>query len=102
MIQLEARMRTAAQVRTEVNRKGNPKAVRQAIFDILDNQLRDNDPPETRQTLDRLKMLGYPELEARRLITYVILGELNAVMKEQRPFDREGFIAALNRLPDLE
>jgi len=46
-------------------RKGNPRVVRQAIYEVLDNQLRDNNPPETRLTLNRLRVLGYTEDEAR-------------------------------------
>ena len=34
------------------------KAIRAAVDEILDNQLRDNNPPETRQTLSRLQKEG--------------------------------------------
>jgi hypothetical protein len=87
--------------RSVVEGKGNPRVVRQAIYEVLDNQLRDNDPPETRLTLNRLRVLGYSEEEAREMIAYVITREIYEVM-QNRKFDRAGFVANLDRLPDLE
>lgn len=75
--------------------------MRQAIYDILDNQLRDNDPPETRLTLNRLRVLGYSKEEAREMIAYAIAREIYEVMQGGK-FDRVGFVANLDRLPKLE
>jgi hypothetical protein len=66
-----------------------------AIMDVLDNQLRHHDPPETRDTLERLLDEGTDREEARRLIGCVIAAELVDVMKSSRPFDRERFITRL-------
>jgi hypothetical protein len=41
-------------------------------MDIVENQLRDNTPPETRQTLERLIADGHPLDNARRLIGCVV------------------------------
>ena len=38
--------------------KANPR-LRVAFLAVVENQLRDNDPPETRQTLERLQAEGY-------------------------------------------
>ena len=46
--------------------------VRKSFLEIVDNQLRANDPPQTKQTLDRLIREGYSENEARRLISCVV------------------------------
>jgi hypothetical protein len=72
-----------------------------AILEVLDNQLRDGDPPETRATLDRLLARGTEKDEARRLIACVIAAEMFEVMKTSSPFDRERFVARLNALPEL-
>jgi len=53
----------------------NP-AVGAAIREVVDNQLRDGTPPETRQTLDRLLAADYPEDEVRRLIACAVTSEI--------------------------
>jgi hypothetical protein len=75
--------------------------VQAALYDVLDTQLRDGDPPETRATLDRLRSDGVEEKEARRLISCVIAAEIFAVMKSNKPFDRERFVGRLETLPKM-
>lgn len=70
-------------------------------MDIVDNQLRDNTPPETRQTLQRLLTAGHTLEDAQRLIGCVVSTEIYAVLTEQRPFDETAYVAALERLPTL-
>ncbi len=41
----------------------NPKVVRKAILDVVDKQIRDVNPPETKETFDRL--LGRGSLRMR-------------------------------------
>jgi hypothetical protein len=72
-----------------------------ALYDVLDNQLRDGDPPETRATLTRLLGEGVEEKEARRLIGCVIATEIFDVMKSKESFDRERFVARLETLPEM-
>src|SRR3546814_9666177 len=57
---------------------------RNAIFEILDNQLAQGSPPEVRETLDRLLAAGHPEEEARRLLGCVIASEVFADRKSKR------------------
>jgi hypothetical protein len=75
--------------------------VQAALFDALDTQLRDGDPPETRATLNRLLGEGVREDEARRLLGCVIAAEICAVMKSKKPFDRERFVGRLETLPEM-
>lgn len=78
------------------------EALRTATREVLANQLRDNDPPETRETYDRLKFLGIAEDEVRRLLSAIITVEIFAVVKEGRPFDRARFVERLRALPVLD
>ncbi len=75
--------------------------LRQAILGVVDNQLRENNPPETRETLARLIKEGYSEAEARELIGSVVAVEIYEVMNQKRPFNRERFVAGLKNLPQL-
>ena len=47
--------------------------LRKTFLDGVDNQLRANNPPETKQTLDRLIKEGYSRDEARRLIAKLLV-----------------------------
>jgi hypothetical protein len=80
---------------------GNPEVVRGALFEVIENQLRSNDPPETRHTLERLLNAGYPRGEAMKLIACVLLNEMNDVLKSQSSYDNARYVAHLSRLPEL-
>lgn len=71
------------------------------ILEIVDNQLKTNDPPETKQTFDRLLSEGHSEKEAKRLIGCIVSTEIFDVMKNQEKFNLERFVNALNVLPKL-
>lgn len=78
----------------------NP-ALRAAILEVVDNQLRDGTPPEARQTLERLVQMGYTREGARELIATAVVTEIFEVMQAQQPYDQARYLAALARLPTL-
>lgn len=81
--------------------KPNPAVVRAAILEVVENQLRDGKPPETKQTYQRLVAEGHSEEEAKRLIAVVVTSEIFDVLKHKKPYDEARFIAALRQLPKL-
>ena len=72
-----------------------------AIMEVVDTQLRDGDPPETRQTFDRLVAAGYTPEGARQLLAHVVVHEIFAVMARGERYNQARFVAALHRLPTL-
>ena len=76
----------------------NP-ALRAAILEVVDNQLRDNTPPETKETFERLQREGHSVDEAKRLIGVTVMSEIYDVMKSQQPYNQARYVAALKRLP---
>jgi hypothetical protein len=80
--------------------KTNP-VLKEMILEVVNNQLEALDPPETKQTYDRLIADGISDQEARRLIGCVVSSEIFDVLKQQKPFDHARFIKALNKLPKL-
>ena len=78
----------------------NPR-LQAALYDVLDTQLREGQPAETRATLERLRGEGVEEAEARRLIACVIAAEIFAVMQSKRPFDQDRFVGRLEKLPEM-
>lgn len=76
-------------------------AVMAALRETLEAQIAADDPPETRLTLARLQREGIPDDEAWRWLSAVLLQEMALIISHKRPFDREGYIAALHHLPGL-
>jgi hypothetical protein len=80
--------------------KGDPQ-LQAAIMKVVENQLRSNDPPQTRQTFERLIQAGHSEEEAKQLIGSVVSAEIFDVLKKQEPFNLDRFVKALDRLPAM-
>jgi hypothetical protein len=72
-----------------------------AVLEVVDNQIRDLNPPATKETFDRLVREGHDVDEARRLIGCVVASEIFDVLKNLEPFDEKRFVAALHNLPTL-
>ena len=90
-------------------RKGNivqadiPEGQRagEAMIETIENQIRDNDPPETRVTLDRLVSLGESRENAMRYIASVLSVEIFEALKNETPYDEERYLTNLKHLPKL-
>lgn len=67
---------------------------------VVANQLRDNEPPETRQTLERLQAEGYSEEESKLLIAQCVAAEIQQVMRSNQPFNNERYVKWLDQLPE--
>jgi hypothetical protein len=75
--------------------------VERALRETVLNQVANNEPPETALTLARLQGEGIPEEEAVRWIAAALLQEMSVMIRENRPYDRDSYVAALDRLPRL-
>jgi len=80
----------------QLNRRAN-----KAIIRVVKNQIRQNKPPETRETFDRLLGEGYPKAEAYRLLGWVLTAEIHDMMKQERVFDESLYVKRLRDLPKL-
>ncbi len=69
-----------------------------AILEVVENQIRDGNPPETRQTLERLLAAGYSRKQATEMIGSAVVEEIWAVLHDHQPFDRARFAALLEQL----
>ena len=73
----------------------------EALVEVVENQIQDNDPPETRLTLDRLMSLGESRENAMRYIASVLSLEVFEIFKYQTPFNEERYLTNLKNLPEL-
>ena len=83
-----------------MNTEGSEEA-RAAIFEVIENQIRDNAPPITGETYNRLKSDGHSHYDTMKLIGCVLSVELFEIMKHHQPFNEQRFIANLKALPEL-
>jgi hypothetical protein len=74
--------------------------LKSTILQVVDNQINSDNPPETRETYDRLITLGHSSEEAKRLIGIVVTAEIFDVMKNQEMFNKKRFVEALKKLPE--
>jgi uncharacterized protein with ATP-grasp and redox domains len=66
---------------------------------VVRNQIKKNDPPETKQTYDRLIKEGFPKDEVMRQLAVVVAAEIYDIMKNEEPFNQERYLKRLNDLP---
>ena len=82
-------------LKTEVN-----KRLAKAIDQVIDQQIAENEPPETAETLERLLEDGFSESQAMDLIGRVVSHYISEVILQKKIFDMKGYCEALEDLPD--
>ena len=73
----------------------------EAIFEVIENQLRDNNPPITKETYTRLVSEGHSHDETMKLIGCAMTTEIFEILKNKQPFNEERYSQNLINLPDL-
>ena len=81
------------------NRLEDSGAVAQ-LLEAVRNQIAQGDPQEAAAACQRLQERGYSEDEAIRLIALALEDAVSEMLKHDQPFDRAGYVAALERLPE--
>lgn len=78
--------------------KNNPY-LQAAIFEVVDNQMAAGDPPETKETFERLLDEGFSEEDAKKLIGQAICTEIYRIGKYKEVFNRQRYLRNLRNLP---
>jgi hypothetical protein len=71
-----------------------------AIFQVVDNQMAAGDPPETKQTFERLLGEGFSRKDAKKLIGQAVCVEIYRIGKYKEVFNRERYLRNLRNLPE--
>ena len=74
--------------------------LREIIFEIINNQLRNNTPPETKITYDRLVKDGYDKFEVQQMIGQCLAFEIYDILDQSKPFNNKRYIKNLLALPE--
>ena len=75
----------------------NPR-LKNLIIEVVENQIRDNNPPAANITLKRLIAKGYSEQQAKEKIAAVALMHIYDIMKENKPFDGDQYVKDLSAI----
>ena len=75
----------------------NPR-LKALILEVVENQVRADDPPEMRQTSERLLAAGYSRKQAMEIIGSVLVEEIWGMLHEGKAFDRGRFWGMLEKL----
>ena len=73
---------------------------RQALFEAIEDQMRDGTPPETKRTFDRLVGERYSEDDAMGLIATALIFEMAKVAGGEE-YDEDAYVRELRALPEL-
>ncbi len=71
------------------------------LLEVVNKKLKAKDPPQTKETLDRLMREGYSEEKAKELIAAVVAAHIYEGMKNQEEFNETKYVADLKKLPQL-
>ncbi len=75
----------------------NPR-LKALLLNVVDNQINDNKPIETKQTFTRLVRAGYTELQAKEKIAAVIAAAIYDAQMSGGPFDEAKYIKDISDL----
>jgi hypothetical protein len=73
----------------------------EAVLEAINNQIGNNDPPETKKTYDRLMKEIRNHDEVMEYLGVVMRSEILDILKSKKPFKRKRYVERLNRLPDV-
>jgi hypothetical protein len=71
------------------------------LVEAIENQIRDGNPIEAKHTLNKLMLVGTERAEAVQMMATVLAVEVRAILKEERAFNTEWYVKALQKLPTL-
>lgn len=71
----------------------------EALVEVVENQITAGDPPETKQTLDRLMKMGELSEDAIHYIACALSVKIFGAVKNHEPYNGERYVQNLNALP---
>lgn len=82
----------------DVTRDGVNPFVHVTTHHVVENQIADNDPPQTAETLEALLEAGYSRHDAIHAIGAIVAEEVFEILRDDRPFGEAKYVKALRDL----
>lgn len=73
--------------------------MRDILFEAIEGQIKQNNPPEVSETFERLKGLGYSDFDIKSLIGQCLSVEMYNAMKHAKPYNKTRYVKNLKNLP---
>lgn len=73
---------------------------RDKVFEILETQLTENNPPETTVAFKRLISMGYEDFQAKNLMVKCLMIEISDALNNNKLFNESRYIRNLLKLPN--
>ena len=77
------------------------RMAREALFEAIENQMKEDEPRETKVTFHRLLAAGYSRKETMKLLACVLLVELYDMVRDNRLYEEASYVKKLQALPQL-
>ncbi|MCP3929124.1 MAG: DUF1841 family protein [Bacteroidetes bacterium] len=77
------------------------KILRDQFLQVVENQLSDDNPPETKETYLRLQKEGYSKSDSKILIAQCVAKAIYDAMTKNIPFNNVDYVKNLNKLPEF-
>ncbi|MGN1112941.1 MAG: hypothetical protein ACI4RP_07030 [Acutalibacteraceae bacterium] len=90
-------MKYRASKKSNNNEEYNPR-LKKLIIEVVENQIRENNPPAANITFERLIAKGYSEQQAKEKIAAVALMHIYDILKEGKPFDGDQYVKDLSAI----
>jgi hypothetical protein len=72
-----------------------------ALIDAIQNQIDSDTPPAAKATFNKLTLIGWDAEDILELMAQVLAVEIDAMLKDDRPFDSAWYETTLRALPSL-
>jgi hypothetical protein len=79
----------------------DPNKAGEAILEVIDNQISNNNPPQVKAAFNRLRKMGVSRKEAKKYIACAFSVELFDVMKHEKEMDYDRYFTNLENLPEM-
>ncbi|MBD9413746.1 hypothetical protein IB234_04140 [Pseudomonas sp. PDM16] len=73
----------------------------ETLVRAIENQLEADSPPAAKAVYNKLTLVGYEREEILELMALVLAYEIDAMLRDDRPFDGAWYEQALRALPTL-
>ena len=74
----------------------------ETLIQAIENQLEADNPPAAKAVYNKLTLVGYEREEILELMALVLAHEIDAMLRDDRPFDSAWYERALRALPDWQ
>lgn len=71
------------------------------LVQAIENQLQAGEPAAAQAVYNKLSLVGYAREEILQLMALVLAHEVDAMLRDDRPFDAAWYEQALRALPEL-